>query len=66
MSKDKDPRIDHPGRPHPKPKERPDERSPREGESDDAGVTEQAASEGDEPIENRFPDESSGEHRESG
>ena len=68
MTTDKDPRVSLPGRPDPGPD--PDDESaapsPAAPGSSDAAVTQGAEAEADEPVENRFPDDEGGMHRESG
>ena len=77
MTTDKDPQVEHPGRPDPAPgpdassegtEGRPATRRGDGRQPSDAGVKPEldTQNEADEPIENRFPDDDGGEHRESG
>jgi hypothetical protein len=61
----KDPQVDRPGTPDPGPDGR-DASSPRASAPGSPGASQSAREEADEPIENRFPDDEGGEHRESG
>lgn len=80
MTTDKDPQVEHPGRPDPAPgpdgsdassegtKQQGRAATRRGDRQSDAGVKPEldTQNEADEPIENRFPDDVGGEHRESG
>lgn len=64
---DKDPQVDRPGAPDPDPGSNasaaPSSSAPG---TSDAAEDQTTTEEADEPVENRFPDDDGGDHRESG
>lgn len=64
-SEGKDPQVDRPGSPDPGPGTE-DSAAPSSAAPGSSGAAQGERDEADEPIENRFPDEEGGDHRESG
>jgi hypothetical protein len=65
MTTDKDPQVERPGTPDPGPGTEASS-APSDSAPSPSGRSQGARDEADEPIENRFPDDEGGEHRESG